>query len=180
MLYFIFFAEESIYFLSGPSYVGSIIPMQIIMPTLLFIGLSNLLGIQILVPLGKENIVLFSEIIGAVVNMIINVLLIPRYASVGAAIGTLIAEFVVLALQYYSLREDIEETIKSINYTRILCALLLGSIASVWVKKLSFGDFSTLVFSAILFFGVYILLLFLLREPLVVEIVNQVKVKLKN
>ena len=49
-LYFIFFAKEGIYFLSGSAYAGSVIPMQLIMPTLSFIGLSNILGIQILVP----------------------------------------------------------------------------------------------------------------------------------
>ena len=42
--------------------------MQIIMPTLLFIGITNVLGIQILVPIGKENVVLFSEIAGAVTD----------------------------------------------------------------------------------------------------------------
>lgn len=180
MLYFIFFAEESIYFLSGSAYVGSIIPMQIIMPTLLFIGLSNLLGIQILVPLGKENVVLFSEIIGAVVDVIINALLIPRYASAGAAVGTLIAEFIVFVIQYLSLKRDIAKIVKSIHYSRILFALLFSSIVSVWVKELSLGGTLTLVLSAVLFFVAYVLFLLLAKEPLIVEVVNQIKAKLRQ
>lgn len=48
-VYFIYFAKEGIFFLSGNNYVGSIIPMQVIMPTLLLIGITNILGIQILV-----------------------------------------------------------------------------------------------------------------------------------
>lgn len=95
MLYFIYFAKEGIFFLSGDNYVGAIIPMQVIMPTLLLIGITNILGIQILVPTGREKIVLYSEIVGAIVDVIINALLIPVYASTGAAIGTLIAEFAV-------------------------------------------------------------------------------------
>lgn len=55
MVYFILFAKEGVFFLSGLAYSGSIIPMQIIMPTLLFIGLTNIMGIQMLVPLGKEK-----------------------------------------------------------------------------------------------------------------------------
>lgn len=94
-VYFIYFAKEGIFFLSGNNYVGSIIPMQVIMPTLLLIGITNILGIQILVPPGREKIVLYSEIVGAVVDVIINALLIPVYASTGAAIGTLVAEFAV-------------------------------------------------------------------------------------
>lgn len=57
--------------------------MQIIMPTLLFIGITNILGIQILVPLGREKEVLYSEIIGAIVDIIANAILIPQYASTG-------------------------------------------------------------------------------------------------
>lgn len=38
MLYFILYAKEGIYFLSGSAYDGSILPMQILMPTIFFIG----------------------------------------------------------------------------------------------------------------------------------------------
>ena len=57
LIYFIYFAKEGIIFLSGNDYVGSIVPMQVIMPTLLLIGITNILGIQILVPTGREKIV---------------------------------------------------------------------------------------------------------------------------
>lgn len=55
MIYFMLFAKEGVFFLSGCAYAGAIIPMQVIMPTLLFIGLTNIMGIQMLVPLGKRK-----------------------------------------------------------------------------------------------------------------------------
>lgn len=174
MLYFIIYAKEGIYFLSGTAYTGSIIPMQIIMPTLLFIGLTNILGIQILVPLGKEKVVLYSEIAGAVVDVIINIILIPQYTSAGAAVGTLVAEFVGLAVQYTVLKNDIANIFKSIHYVKLFLALGLAIAASLWVKTLSFGSFITLLISAILFFGVYGLFLLLMKEELVVDVFNQV------
>lgn len=177
MVYFIFFAKEGVYFLSGNAYSGSILPMQIIMPTLLFIGITNILGIQILVPLGREKVVLYSEIFGAVVDVIINAILIPKYASVGAAIGTLAAEFVVLIFQYVSLKEEIFVVFKSINYIKIIIALLLGSSASLWIKKIGLGNFVSLLISAILFFGVYVFVLLILKEEFIVEIFNQMKGK---
>ena len=177
MLYFIFFAKEGIYFLSGAAYAGSIVPMQLIMPTLLFIGLTNILGIQILVPLGKEKIVLYSEIAGAVVDLILNAILIPKYASAGAAIGTLVAEFVVLIVQYSALKNDVADIFKSIHYFKLIVALVLGSTASLWVKSLGLGSFVSLVISAILFFGVYGVFLLLTKEELVVEVFNQVMEK---
>ena len=174
MLYFMFYAKEGIFFLSGNAYEGSILPMQIIMPTLLFIGITNILGIQMLVPMGKEKVVLYSEIAGAIVDVVINAWLIPRFASTGAAIGTLVAEFVVLIVQYIALKNDVTETLKQIHYGRIITALILGTVASLWVKMLGIGSFLTLVISAILFFVVYGVYLLICKEEMVVEIWNMI------
>ncbi len=173
MLYFILFAKQGIYFLSGPAYANSILPMQIIMPTLVFIGLTNILGIQILVPLEKEKIVLYSEIAGAVADLALNIILIPKYSSSGAAIGTLAAEFVVLIVQFTALRSEVTDTFLKIQYYKIIVALILGSIGSVWVINLGFGNFMTLLISAILFFGIYGITLLLMKETMVLDLFNQ-------
>jgi O-antigen/teichoic acid export membrane protein len=81
-VYFILFASNGIYFLSGSAYTQSIVPMQIIMPTLLFIGLTNILGIQIMVPLGKRNMYSIPSC-RAAVDFALNWLLIPRFSSAG-------------------------------------------------------------------------------------------------
>ena len=174
MLYFMFYAKEGILFLSGSAYASSIVPMQIIMPTLLLIGITNILGIQILVPLGKEKIVLYSEIAGAIVDVIINAILIPRYVSAGAAIGTLVAEFVVLVVQYYALRKEVNIFFRKIHYFRISIALILASFSSLWIKAFNCGSFLTLILSAVLFFGVYGFFLLATKEPLILEIYRQI------
>ena len=88
VVYFILYARESILLLSGSEFMGSVQPMQIIMPTVLFIGITNVLGIQILVPLGKEKEVCISVIVGALVDLVVNAVCIPTMASSGAALGT--------------------------------------------------------------------------------------------
>ncbi|MCC8358024.1 MAG: flippase [Oscillospiraceae bacterium] len=180
MLYFILYAKQGVYLLSGTAYTGSIVSMQIIMPTLLFIGLTNILGIQMLVPLGRERVVLYSEIAGAVVDLALNALLIPRFASSGAAIGTLAAEFVVLVVQFAALRKDVAGTFRKISYWKIALGLLLGTAASYWVAGLGLGNFLTLAISACLFFGVYGLLLLITKERMTIEIFNQLLAKLKK
>ena len=107
VIYFILYAKQGILLLSGNQYMPAVIPMQLIMFTVLFIGMSNITGIQILVPLGYERIVLYSEIAGALTDLVINFLLIPELASSGAAIGTLVAEAVVLLVQYFSVRKQV-------------------------------------------------------------------------
>lgn len=180
MLYFMLFAKEGIYFLSGEAYTGSILPMQIIMPTLLFIGMSNILGLQMLVPMGKEKVVLYSTIVGAVVDLVINIILVPSYGAVGSAIGNVIAEFAVWMYQLNYMKKYLMSAYKEIRYIPLIMALGLGGIASVAAKWLGLSSFFTLLVSAIIFFAIYLLILFVSKESLVIDILNQVLSKLKK
>ncbi|MBR6852076.1 MAG: flippase [Lachnospiraceae bacterium] len=173
MVYFIMYAAQGIRFLSGPAYDPSVVPMQIIMPTLLFIGFSNILGIQVLIPLGREKDVLISEIAGAVVDLIINYLLIPKYASAGAAFGTTVAEAVVLAVQCKALWEEVPGLFGPIRYWKGIVAATVAAFASFWVPQLGLGAFLTLAISGIVFFGIYSLMLLILREQLFKEMTGQ-------
>lgn len=172
-VYFILFARQGIYFLSGPAYKSAVFPMQIIMPTLILIGITNVLGIQILLPLGLENAVLKSELAGAVVNLLLNALLIPRLAATGAAWGTLTAESVVLLVQLRALKQNVAGVFFTVSYWRIGIATLLSAAGSYWAVSLGLSDFSTLCITACLFFGLYGGFLLLTKEPLFCEILDQ-------
>ncbi len=174
MIYFMVFARYGILFLSGEAFEGAIIPMQIIMPTLLLIGITNILGIQILVPTGREKNVLYSEIIGAVIDVVLNALLIPIWQASGAAIGTLVAEFAVLVYQYKVLRSEVNDSFRSIHMKKIILAVIASSCASFWVIFLNLGNFVSLVISAVMFFGTYLLIMLISKEEFVVENINQV------
>lgn len=173
MVYFILFAKEGIFLLSGSAYIGAVKPMQIIMPTLVFIGLTNIMGIQMLVPMGKEKIVLYSEIAGALVDLVINIVLIPRWASAGAAIGTLVAEIIVWIVQYCALRKDVKSAYLTIDYKTILWAILMAIVGVVWVKTLSINVFFKLIISAVMFFGIYFGVLMIRKDELTIEMKNQ-------
>ena len=179
-VYFIMFAKSGIMVLSGEAFAGAIVPMQVIMPTLLLIGMTNIMGIQILVPTGREKVVLQSEIAGAIVDIIINAILIPSMKATGAAIGTLIAEIVVLAVQYRALRDDMKEVIQSIHIGRIITGVCLGALCSFWVYFINLGDLLKLAVSASLFFLTYGVYMLVKKEPLVSEIYSQVTNKIKH
>lgn len=179
-LYFVLYAREGIMLLSGIKYAGAIIPMQIIMPTLLFIGITNVLGIQILVPIGQEKQVLYSEIAGAVVDLIINILLIPKLGAAGAAIGTLVAEIVVLVWQYYALKDKASILFGDVRWKLIILASILGSVGCIWVKLLQLPSFFALAISACFFFGIFLLTMMVGKEQLVLEIITQLINRLKH
>lgn len=178
VVYFMAFADNAIFFLSGDTYEPAVIPMIVIMPTLLLIGASNVTGIQVLVPMGKEKAVLYSTIAGAVVDTIVNALLIPSMKSTGASIGTLVAELVVLLVQLYYLRGDIGRFLNKIPVLPVTLATAVGFAASFWVKWLGLSDFFVLALSCVLFFGAYALVLHVTREPLLMEVEHRLLGKL--
>ena len=176
-VYFILFAKQGIYFLSGPAYTGAIVPMQIIMPTLLLIGITNILGIQMLIPLGKEKIVLYSVLAGAVTDVILNTVLIPQYASAGAAMGTLAAEIVVLIVQFCALKETVICTLKDMQLIKLWFAVTCGSLLSCFLIKAELSNFITLVISAFIYYGTYLILLIIMKEPLIIEMLRDMKTR---
>lgn len=179
MVYFILYAREGIYFLSGDTYGGSVLPMQILMPTLFFIGLTNIMGIQVMVPLGKEKWVLYSVTLGAIVDMLINAVLIPGMASSGAAIGTLIAEAAVLVYQYWKLKDLTCGILEKVHWKILIFAVLIAGAVAIWVKVLNLGVFFTLVLSAVIYFGIYGAILLVAGEPLIKEIWGQILKKIQ-
>lgn len=180
MLYFSLFAKESIQFLSGDLYTGAILPMQIIMPTLLFIGMTNIIGTQVLVPLGQEKIVLFSTVAGALADVVINALLIPRFASAGAAIGTVVAEFIVYIVQFLWLKKLNLQIIRNGHYVRFVIAAFLSTVGSILIKKLAINCFAKLCLSSILYFGIYFIYLLIRKEEIVVNICSVLISKLNK
>ncbi|GAA6377198.1 flippase [Firmicutes bacterium i23-0019-B6] len=186
-IYFMLYAKESIQFLAGDGYGGSIIPMVILMPTVLLIGLSNITGIQILTPQNMEQKVLNSIICGAVVDFILNLILIPRIASSGAALATTIAEIVVLIVQCIYLKDILKDIVRGVEWIKVGAAIILGMIADIAVKLLldltgtgwsmEIQSFVILAVSACAFFGMYGVVLLIMKEKLIWDIVKSYEKK---
>ena len=90
----------------GPQYDGTIVPLEILSVLNIAIGFSNILGIQILVGMGKDKVFLRCILYGTVSNFLLNCILIPLFGAVGASIASVIAEFLVtFSMLYYVYKE---------------------------------------------------------------------------
>ncbi|MEG0517904.1 MAG: flippase [Bacteroidales bacterium] len=124
----ILLANPIILIFSGPSYIPAIYTLQIIAPITIFIGFSSLLGIQILYPLGKENLVIAATLTGAVVNVTLNFFLIPIYAQTGAAIASLTAESAVVIMVIILGRKHLPfHFITRQNFNYLIGTILMGT-----------------------------------------------------
>lgn len=170
--FFVIYAQPAIMFLAGSAYKAAIAPMQLIMPSLFLIAMSYPLGIQVLVPLGKEKIVLYSEIAGAIVNVIVNILLIPRFGAAGAAMSNVCAEFTVLTVQFVSVQKEMKKLLLDISWWKIIAATSIAVASISWIKALNIGAFWMLALSGMGLFAVYGAVLLLLKETMVFGIVH--------
>ncbi len=163
--YFMIFAKPCVLFLAGEGYDEAILSMVAITPSIVCIGITSVTGVQILIPTNRENVVLLASVMGAVVDFVLNLILIPILGVTGAAIGTFSAELVGVLVHCYVLREDIVPIFKQINLWKIVLATLAACLSSFWVPRLGYGDFVTLAISAVIFFGVYGIFLCIAKDP---------------
>ena len=177
--YFVIMAKECIVFISGEEFLGATLAMQIIIPTIIFIGLSNITGIQVLTPLGKEKYVLISVVVGAGIDFVWNLILIPSMGAAGAAVGTLLAEIAVLLVQWYAIRKvvkmrlvRVKEIIKIIGISGTMAILL-------WIANgtISLPSVLQLMVTAVAYFGSVLLLFVIFKVDIVRTIIGHRKEK---
>lgn len=91
----------------GPEYISCGRLMKLLSVTCFFVAWANVGRTQYIIPNKLDKIYVTSTLGGAGINLIINLMFIPRYAATGAAIGTVAAEFSVMAIQFFLLRREI-------------------------------------------------------------------------
>ena len=170
--FFMLTAEETVLILSGDRFRPSIPAMQIIMPTVLLIGLTNILGMQIMVPTGQEKKVTLSVTVGGAVDLVLNALLIPPFGASGAALGTLAAELAVLIVQLL-MTKDILRQLPRFSVWRIALGTGLGLGAAELVRAFVPVPWLLVKFlvEAAAFGAVYGGVSLLTREPILYEVV---------
>lgn len=92
----------------GSGYDKVVPNMMVISPILVIIALSNIMGTQYLLPIGRQKEYTLSVVVGCFVNFFMNLLLIPHLFSIGAAIATVIAESSVTGVQIYCIRKNFD------------------------------------------------------------------------
>ncbi len=77
-------------------------------PIILIIGLTNIIGAQYLVSMKRQKEYTISIVMGCITNIVLNSFLIYFFHAKGAAIASVVAEAVVLIIQYFYIKEIIK------------------------------------------------------------------------
>lgn len=141
----------------GPEYSGSVEVLKI----LIFISFFTFINTPLFVVLnavGKQKVTMINTAFTAIVNVVMNLMLIPKYGIYGAAFSTIISEITFLILSYYQLRKmKVKLNLLSKAYKPLIAGIVMGLF--VWYF-ISLSIFIIIPVAAIIYF----IVLFLLKE----------------
>jgi len=142
------------------------------------IGLNNVTGIQYLVQTKKQNLYTISVTVGAIVNVILNFILINLFGTIGAVVSSVLAEFAILIVQIIYIRKEISiiEVIK-LSGKYVISSLIMFVVVLYITNMMSVSIINSCIevlIGAIVYFG----LLLILKDKFLKDIINQVYVSI--
>lgn len=92
----------------GNDFSSGIPVLQLLSFVLIIIAWGNVFRMQYILPNKMDKIYLSSVLYGALINIILNIVLIPKSAGIGAAIASVISEFIVCIYQSFKIKDSFE------------------------------------------------------------------------
>lgn len=134
----------------GPGYENVVGLIYILSPLTIIIGISNCLVNQYLIPFGYRKLANRAILIGTFLNLIINMMLIPRYGAYGAAVASVTAEFIIMCivLLYSSKFVNISDVLRLFRF-RLLISILMMIAIAVLTGKMNYSIITTIIQIAI-------------------------------
>lgn len=152
----------------------------VISPLILAIGLNNVTGVQYLIQVKKQRIYTITVVIGAIVNIVLNFILINIFKSVGAAIASVFAETAILIAQLIFVRKDIN--IKNVYkgaWKYILSSIIIF-IFTILLKDITNNQFYNLIIQIVTGSCIYFVILFILKDEFLKDVIQRVLNKFKQ
>ena len=100
-------SPEFVPYFFGTEFAACTLLVIALSPKILCVSWANVIRTQFLLPQNRDRDYIISVSAGAVVNLIFNLILIPKMEALGAIIATVLAEITVAVIQTYSVREAI-------------------------------------------------------------------------
>ena len=142
----------------------------IIAPIIVLNSLANISGNQYFTATNQTRIMTISYMAAAIINIILNAILIPKWQYKGAAIATLLSAFISVIIQYSVMRKQISVKKAFLTSTKYLLASLLMFCMCYILRALGSTWYITLMQ---IFIGVlmYIVILLLTKEEMLNKII---------
>lgn len=181
------------WFLDGEGWnkVGTLLyflPLKVI-----FVAISNTIGVQYLVSTGKLKKYIISVAVGAIVCICLNLVLVKTLGAIGSAISVVVAEFCVTVTQILLVRKEIDflAVIKRLWKPAIGCLVMGAYLVVIYLFGynntcmffssilksskgiLALSDITIAIIGALIYFGTIILL----KEETMMRVFEKLHIK---
>lgn len=172
-------AKDIISFLFGEAFLPAVATVQILAVLVIVKSIGNLYGVQVLVAFGEEKTLFYTTVLGAISNVVMNVVLIPILQQNGAAIASVLSELAVCIYQYIAARKHIHTEFDKMDLSKMIVATaIMGIIVYIIVHTVS-NVFAGIVLSCSIGAFSYFALTFLLRIKMSNLVLKNIKTVLK-
>ena len=129
-----FFAKEAITIMADTNYSGSHSIVFILSVSYLFMGLAGIIvsGIHISM---KTWIVSLIWVFSAVLNIVLNVLLVPKYGRLGASVATMLSSLCILACYFIAVYKVYPVPFEYFKYAYLSIMMIMSNIIAQYIDK---------------------------------------------
>lgn len=172
-------SKEVILIIAGKKYLNGVLSLQIITWAMIFSNFAMIFNQCVLIPTKREGKSLRNTLITGVINLGLNFILIPLWSYDGTALSTVIAEFMIMALNGWSARDYIGPILRSKQTKINLLDSILGCLGIVlvcWLLKIGISPLILrTILSVVLSVGIYGAILVLCKNKIAYDYLEKIR-----
>lgn len=163
-------SKNIILIIAGEKYLPSVNSLRIIGLAIIFSNYSFIFSNCALIPAKRETIALKNTVITAILNIGLNLVLIPFFSYDGTSFSTVVAEFLTMTLNFWASRDLIGKTVFSKKVVHDIRDSLISSVGIVVICIICVNSYSSLytqtILSIIFSIIIYICMLIVLKNEM--------------
>ena len=170
-------AKDLMWLLGGKEFIEAYKALIILSGLIFTVSLSTWQYNQILVPIGREKVGLKVQGLMAIISILTNIILIPKFGFIGVSISLVFAEVIGTVYSICYIKRNVREVnIKYINKSLIkyIIASIIMTFIIFQLGLLNTGSFMKIFIMITLGSTSYFAILYLIREPICREFVVSV------
>lgn len=152
-------SKDIILIIAGIDYIQATVPLTILSFSLIFASLSYLFANAILISFRQEKVVLIASVISSLFNIIFNIILLPKYSIVAAAITTFLSEMIMFSICFHFSRKKVQFLldVKNLKASVFGCFIIvfICIIIHILIQNLYLRTFLSILLSVVAYFGIH-------------------------
>lgn len=124
-------SKEVVVIIGSDKYIQSSIPLKILAVAMIFSILNTIVSNCILIPMKKEIKLFYVNLFVGILNVTINIVLIPYLSYIAAAITTMLCESIGLILNIYNASDVLKKIIEEFHIMKNIIQSLIGCLVIV-------------------------------------------------